>query len=66
MEVILDTGIETMFEDTKSVTGIPPNFKWGEFYQMIRDQDIPNVGLEEMVLYQNIKISGITKATTRP
>ena len=35
MEVILDTRIDTMFEDTKAVTGIAPEFKWGELYQMI-------------------------------
>ena len=66
VEVILDTRIETMFEDTKEVTRISPEFKSGELYQMIQDQDIPHVGLEEMVLYQNIKSLGITKAATRP
>ena len=29
MEVILDTRIETMFEDTKEVTEVSPEFKWG-------------------------------------
>ena len=66
MEVILDTKIETMFTDTKEVTGIAHEFKWGELYQMIRDHDIPYVGIEEMVLYQNIKRSSITKGSTHP
>ena len=35
VEVILETMIETMIEDTKAVTGIAPEFKWGELYQMI-------------------------------
>ena len=32
---------------------------------MIRDQNIPNVGLEEMIIYQNIRRLAITKATVR-
>ena len=46
VEVILDTRIEIMFEYSKAVRWISPEFKWGELYQMIQDQDIPNVGLE--------------------
>ena len=33
---------------------------------MIIVQNVPDASLEEMSLYQNIKNSGITKATTRP
>ena len=33
---------------------------------MIRDQDIPDEGFEDMVLYQNIRRSRITKGATRP
>ena len=45
-EIILGSMIETMFEDTKEIKGISPEFKWGESYQMIWYQDIPDVGLE--------------------
>ena len=31
---------------------------------MIRDQDIPYAGLKEMLLYQNIRRSSITKSAT--
>ena len=64
VEVILDTRKETMLGDKKIVVGISLEFKWGELYPMIRYQDIPNVVLKDMVLYQNIKNSGITKAAT--
>ena len=66
VEVILHTRIETMFVDTKAVTWIDPKFKWGGLYQIIWGWDILDLGLEEMVLYQNIKSLGITKAATRP
>ena len=66
VEIILGTGRETRFEDTKEITGISPKFKWGELYEMIRDQYIPDASLKEMVLYQNIKSLGITKASTHP
>ena len=38
----------------------------GVIYQMIRDRDILDVGLEEMIIYQNIRKSDITKAATCP
>ena len=66
VEIILGTRTKTIFEDTKAITGIAPEFKWGELYQMIRDQDIPDEGFEDMVLYQNIRRSRITKGATRP
>ena len=64
VEFILDTKKETMFGDAKAVRGISPEFKWWELYLMIQEQDIPNIGLKEMVLYQNIKRSCITKDAT--
>ena len=64
MEIISRTEIK--FEDTKSITRADPEFKWGEIYQMIRDQNVHDASLEEMSLYENIKNSGITKEATRP
>ena len=40
------------FEDTKSNTGADQEFKWGEIYQMIIDQNVPDVDLEDMSLYK--------------
>ena len=37
VEIFLGTRTETIFEDTKAITRIYPEFKWGELYQMIRD-----------------------------
>ena len=69
-EVDLDVDIisktKIIFEDTKSIIGSEKEFKWGEIYQMIRDQNVPDAGLEDMPLYENIRKSGITKETTRP
>ena len=61
-EIISGSRTETKFEDTKEITGIAPEFKWGELYQMIRDQNIPDDGIEEIVLYHNINRSSFTKA----
>ena len=30
VEIILGTVTKTIFEDTKEITGIAPEFKWGE------------------------------------
>ena len=62
VEIIPGTRTETILEDTKEFTGISPKFKWGGLYQMMRDQEIPDTSLEEMVLYQNIRRPSITKA----
>ena len=44
----------------------PGKFKWGQIYQMITDKKFPDVGLEDLPLYANIKIFGIKKVATRP
>ena len=36
-EIILGTKTKSKFEDTKAITGITPEFKWGEIYHIIRD-----------------------------
>ena len=60
--IISRTRKNTKFEDMKEIIAITLKFKWGDLYQMIRDQNIPNAGLEKILFYRNIKISGITKA----
>ena len=62
VEIISRTEIK--FEDTNSITGVSLELKWGELYLMIRDQNVLDTGLKEMFLYQNIRNSCITKATT--
>jgi hypothetical protein len=50
---------ETIFQDTKCTIGVPREVRWGDVYRMIRDQDIPDVLLEEEQIYLNIRTSGI-------
>ena len=35
-EVEIITKLEIIYEDTKYVTGVDPNFGWGQIYQMIK------------------------------
>ena len=63
VEIIFRTEIK--FENTKDIIGVAPEFKWGGLYQMIRDHNISDACLEEMIIYKNIRKSGITKAATR-
>ena len=46
--------------------GADQDFKWGEIYQMTKDQNVPGAGLEDMTLYENIIKSGITKVSMCP
>ena len=65
-DVEIISRIEITFEDTKAITRVDQEFKWGKIYQMIRDQNIPDASLEDMSLYENIRKSDITKAATCP
>ena len=64
MEII--TKVEYIYEDTRATTGVEPDYKWGEIYQMISNQDVPDVGFEELNIYANIKKSALMKVATRP
>ena len=64
MEVI--TKVEVIDEDTKAITEVEPEYKWGEVYRMISSQSVPDVGFEDMSIYVNIEISSLMKVATRP
>ena len=58
--------MEIIYEDANEVIGVEPEFKWGQIYHMIKDQNVPDAGLEDIPLYVNIRRLGITKVSTRP
>ena len=58
--------VEIVYEDTRSVMGNEPEFKWGKIYHMLQDRNIPDAGLEDLPLFENILRSRITKVSTRP
>ena len=45
--------MEIIYEDTKDVTEVELEFKWGQIYPMIKDQKVLNAGLEDIPLYEN-------------
>ena len=57
--------VEIIYEDTKSITGAEPEFKWGEIYHMLVEKKVPEAGLEDLALNDNILRFGITKVSTR-
>ena len=65
-EIEIITRVEVIYEDTKAVTCIEPEYKWGEIYQMITNQNVPDAGLEYLPIYANIERSAIIKVATRP
>ena len=58
--------VEIIYEYTKFVIEVEPEFKWGHISHMLHDKTILDVGLEDMNLFNNILRSGITKFSTRP
>ena len=66
VEITPTPRVEIIYEDTKSVIRAEPEFKWDQIYHMLNDKKVPEVGLEDLVLYENILKLGITKVSTRP
>ena len=58
--------MEIIYEDMKVVTGVEPKFKLGQTYEMIKDQTIPDAGLEDISLHVNIRKYAIKKVATCP
>ena len=65
-DVEIITKVEYIYEDTRATTGIEPDYKWGDIYQMISNQEVPDVGFEELTIYANIEKSSLMKIATRP
>ena len=65
-DVEIITKVEYIYEDTRATTGVEPDYKWGEIYQMISNQNVPDAGFEELTIYANIEKSALMKVATRP
>ena len=61
-----ETKTEYIYEDTQCVSGVEPEYKWGEIYRLISHREVPDTGLEEESIYANIEKSSIMKVATRP
>ena len=49
-----ETKTKDIYEDTQCVSGVEPEYKWGEIHRLISRREIPDMGLEEEPLYANI------------
>ena len=65
-DVEIITKVEYIYEDTRATTGVEPDYKWGEIYRMISNQDVLDAGFEELTIYANIDKSALMKVATRP
>ena len=66
IKIVPMTRVEIIYEDTKSITGTKPEFKWGQMFHMLVEKKVPEAGLEDLALYENILRSGINQVATRP
>ena len=55
MDIISKT--EIIVKYTEAITRDEHEFKWGEIYQMIRNKNASDAGLEDIPLYENIRKS---------
>ena len=65
-EVEIITRVEVIYEDTKAITRIDPEYKWGEIYRMISNQSVPEAGFKDLTIYANIERSALMKVATQP
>ena len=65
-KVEIITKVEYIYECTKDSTRVKPDYKWGEIYRMISNQNVPDAGFEELTIYANIEKSTLMKVATRP
>ena len=65
-DVEIITKVEYIYEDTRVTTGVELDYKWGEIYWMIANQNVPDAGFEELTIYANIEKSALMKVATRP
>ena len=65
-DVEIITTVEYIYEDTRATTKVEINYKWGELYQMISNQEVLDAGFEELTIYANIEKSALMKVATRP
>ena len=63
MEFITKT--EYIYEDTKCITGVEPEYQWEEIYRLITRREVPDMGLEEEGIYANIEKYSLMKIATR-
>ena len=65
-DVEIVTKVEYIYEDTRATIGVEPDYKWGEIFWMISNQNVPDAGFEELTIYANIEKSTLMKVATRP
>ena len=56
---------EIVYEDTKEITGTEHELNWGQIYPMMVEWKVPETGLGDLVLYENILKYGMTKIATK-
>ena len=65
-EVETVTKTEYIYEDTKCIFGVEPEYQWGGIYRLITRREVPDMGLEEESIYANIERSSLMNIATRP
>ena len=57
LEVEIVTKTEYIYEDTKCISGVEPEYQWGGIYRLITRREVPcpDMGLEEESIYANIE-----------
>ena len=59
-EVEFITKTEYIYEYTKCISGVEPEYQWGEIYRLITCREVPDMGLEDEGIHYYILIQNPT------
>ena len=62
-EVEIITKVEYIYEDTKATTRVEPDYKWGEIYMMIANQNVPDAGFDFLMFAYIVSSSNPASGT---
>ena len=65
-DVEVVTKVENTYEDSRCITGVEREYKWGEIYRLITHREVPDTSFKEETIYSNIERSALMRIATRP
>ena len=66
LDIEIITKTKYFYEETKCITGVKPEYHWGDIYRLITCREVPDIGFEEESIYANIERYSLMNISTRP
>ena len=60
-DVEIITKVENIYKDIRDTTEVELDYRWGEIYRIISNQEVPDVGFEELTIYANTEKTALKR-----